>query len=409
MQQILRQLILPALAATSIIMSYDWIRIVATPLFLADGNYHKDMIPLATTVMVVSIVPLLYLYNKTLSKLGPQRTFQVLNLGWILVFVIHYFLISAGVKQATFTLYVLRPIYVMMLIEQVWAYFNTVNNTDTAKIYAGWMMGIVSLSTIASGKYLQFNVNEIGTLNALLIGALFLIPASFIMFYLLRGVKIKSKTKVQSMGLKELKSRPTLYALFFIILLSQVFTGITQFQFDSLVSLEIPKTDDMSSYYAGFYSNINTVAAVIQFILMPLVLSKIFLGYIHIVIPIINFMFAVFILFNPGLQSVMLSLLTFKAIDYSMFKGAKELIYIPLTTEIKYRTKQFIDVFGYRLGTGGFAVFFALIKDFRTDGNWAQLIWDFTYKYSPVLASLTWILLGLLISRHLRKNPKAQR
>ncbi len=407
MPPIFKQLILPALAASSIIMSYDWIRIITTPLFLE--YYEKDLIPLATTLMIVSIVPLLYLYNKTLSKFGAQLTFQFLNIGWILLFILHYFLITAGVKEARFSLYVLRPIYVMMLIEQVWAYFNTVNNLDTAKIYAGWLMGIVSIATILSGKFLQFNVKEIGTLNALLIGSLFLIPASFIMFYLLRGIKIKSKNKIQSMGIKELKSRPTLYALFFIILLSQVFTGITQFQFDSLVSLEIPLTDDRSSYYAGFYSNINIFAAVIQFALMPIVLSKVFLGYIHIVIPIINFLFACFILINPGLQSVMLSLLTFKAIDYSMFKGAKELIYVPLSTEIKYRTKQFIDVFGYRLGTGGFAAFFAFIKPFRMDGNWAQSIWDFAYSYTPILSSITWILLGLLISRQLRKNPKTQR
>ncbi len=407
MPPIFKQLILPALAGSSIIMSYDWIRIVATPIFLED--YEKDLIPLATTLMIISIVPLLYLYNKTLSKFGAQITFQVLNIGWILVFVLHYFLISAGVKQASFSLYVLRPIYVMMLIEQVWAYFNTVNNLDTAKIYAGWMMGIVSIGTILSGKYLQFNVKEIGTLNALLIGSLFLIPASLIMYFLLKGVKIQTKNKIQSMGLKELKSRPTLYALFFIILLSQVFTGITQFQFDSLVSQEIPLTDDRSSYYAGFYANINIFASVIQFILMPIVLSKIFLGHIHIIIPIINFLFACFILLNPGLQSVMLSLLTFKAIDYSMFKGAKELIYIPLTTEIKYRTKQFIDVFGYRLGTGGFAVFFAIIKPLRLDGNWAQIIWDFAYKYSPILSSITWICLGLLISKYLRRNPETQK
>ena len=38
--------------------------------------------------------------------------------------------------------------------------------------------------------------------------------------------------------------------------------------------------------------------------------------------------------------------------DYSIFRGAKELLYIPLSYDAKYRAKELIDVFAYRFGKG---------------------------------------------------------
>ena len=43
----------------------------------------------------------------------------------------------------------------------------------------------------------------------------------------------------------------------------------------------------------------------------------------------------------------------FKALDYSVFKAAKEILYIPLPFAARYRAKEVVDVFGYRLSKGG--------------------------------------------------------
>jgi ATP/ADP translocase len=46
----------------------------------------------------------------------------------------------------------------------------------------------------------------------------------------------------------------------------------------------------------------------------------------------------------------------FKVFDYSLFRGAKELIYMPLDFDSRYRAKEIIDVLGYRTGKGGSAL-----------------------------------------------------
>jgi ATP/ADP translocase len=49
-------------------------------------------------------------------------------------------------------------------------------------------------------------------------------------------------------------------------------------------------------------------------------------------------------------------------IDYSVFRGAKELLYIPLSFDCRYRAKELIDVFGYRFGKGGMSMLIVLLQ-----------------------------------------------
>ena len=51
-----------------------------------------------------------------------------------------------------------------------------------------------------------------------------------------------------------------------------------------------------------------------------------------------------------------LAYMAFKVIDYSVFRAAKELLYIPLSFDRRYRAKELIDVFGYRFGKGGMSL-----------------------------------------------------
>ena len=70
----------------------------------------------------------------------------------------------------------------------------------------------------------------------------------------------------------------------------------------------------------------------------------------------------------------------FKVFDYSLFRGAKELIYMPLDFDSRYRAKELIDVFGYRSAKGG-----------------SGLAVVFLQKLGVVMSSY-YLLIGLLVS-----------
>jgi AAA family ATP:ADP antiporter len=91
----------------------------------------------------------------------------------------------------------------------------------------------------------------------------------------------------------------------------------------------------------------------------------------------------------------------FKAFDYSLFRAAKEILYIPLSFDERYRAKEFIDVFGYRCSKGGISLFAAL-------GQRLGLIVEATYGALALMASALWVVLAWRLVKSLDSVRKAR-
>ena len=102
-----------------------------------------------------------------------------------------------------------------------------------------------------------------------------------------------------------------------------------------------------------FWSNVNGASFVLQFALVPLLLRILPLRVIHGGIPIIHLAASVALLLFPSLSVGAMAFLIFKALDYSLFRAAKEILYIPLPFDARYRVKEFNDAFIYRASKGG--------------------------------------------------------
>jgi AAA family ATP:ADP antiporter len=64
----------------------------------------------------------------------------------------------------------------------------------------------------------------------------------------------------------------------------------------------------------------------------------------------------------PSVLTVGAAFFLFKAFDYSLFRAAKEVLYVPLSFGERYRAKEIIDVFGYRTGKGASSVGIAVLQ-----------------------------------------------
>ena len=95
------------------------------------------------------------------------------------------------------------------------------------------------------------------------------------------------------------------------------------------------------------------IALVLQFIGAPILLSWLRYDWINLAIPTVQIATCTWAALEPSLVSTGAAFMTFKAIDYSLFRAAKEILYIPLSFDARYRSKELIDVFGYRFGKGG--------------------------------------------------------
>jgi AAA family ATP:ADP antiporter len=137
---------------------------------------------------------------------------------------------------------------------------------------------------------------------------------------------------------------------------------------------------------------------VLQFVIAPLLLSFVAIRWVHLMLPMIHMAAITMAILDPGIFTVGLAFFLFKAFDYSIFRAAKELLYIPLSFDERYRAKEVIDVLGYRTGKGGSAIIFALLQR-------AGVIMNNYYLAIAFVMTAIWLALVFPLTRSVKSNP----
>src|SRR5439155_20133528 len=88
------------------------------------------------------------------------------------------------------------------------------------------------------------------------------------------------------------------------------------------------------------------------FVAAPLLLRFVPVGAILVAMPVIQAGVTAVSFAHPTLGFAAGAYVVFKMFDYSLFKAAKETLYIPLSYDARYRAKEVVDVLGYRAAKG---------------------------------------------------------
>jgi AAA family ATP:ADP antiporter len=91
---------------------------------------------------------------------------------------------------------------------------------------------------------------------------------------------------------------------------------------------------------------------VLQFVVTPILLWRLPLALVHVALPALHVLAAMALLLRPSLTTGATAFLLFKGCDYSLFRAAKEILYLPLSYDERFRAKSVIDAFAYRCAKG---------------------------------------------------------
>jgi AAA family ATP:ADP antiporter len=190
------------------------------------------------------------------------------------------------------------------------------------------------------------------------------------------------------MGWGLFRDNPTLAYLLAIVLLSQLVAAVLDFKFQGLLSQQFAGAPDEETAFQGkFWGTLNTSVIVLQFAVIPLLMSFVSLRLIHILMPVIHVSAITLALIEPSVWTVGAAFFLFKAFDYSLFRAAKEVLYVPLGFDERYRAKELIDVFGYRTGKGGSSVGIVALQNLGV---------VMSSLYLPIAMAATVLWLGLI-------------
>ena len=330
-------------------------RASANSIFLS--AYTAKFFPVAWLVSVVlnfAIVPFFYRF---LPRLGCVR---MLCLSVMTALSINSFcaLYLKSIHALPFFLYLWKDIFIILMFQQLWSVIHATINSSRAKYLYGIIFGMGGLGSVAGSFITSAFAVSLGSERLLLatIPFYFFTAAAYILAFKARDL-IPEKQNITRMsvdstdvlgGMKLIHKSKFLIFILSIVLSMQVTSTILDYQFSSYLEQAIVIQDLRTAFLGKFFGIVNTVNIALQFFGGYVLVRLLGLERSHLFIPIVLSLFAVGFIAFPTFPFICLYFAHIKAFDYSLFGIIKEMLYIPLKVEEKFKAKAIIDVFVYR-------------------------------------------------------------
>ena len=357
-------------------------------IFIA--HYGMKLYPYAWLATVPLNLIIVTLYNRFLPLLGCFRMFLctiALTMGINALSGLYV----AENSFLSFLLYVWKDIYVLLMFQQLWSVIHTRTEMSKAKYLYGILFGMGGLGAIFGSMVPSFFAVKMGSEHLLFMTVpLYLLFGG--VYYLMlrqggylnnRNLKIASHKTTQ--GLKLIRSSTSLKFILLIVILMQLSTTIMDYQFNTFLHQKFPMQDLRTQFYGRLWAVINTCKLCLQFFATFLLVQFLGLRNSHFVVPGVLLLNATLSLFNPSFSMITYSFGVIKTFDYSIFNIIKEMLYVPLKTDEKFKAKAIIDVFAYRSAKALASLFVIGMQIFY------PLHLPYAFSWGPFSLFLIWI------------------
>ncbi|MEX2604964.1 MAG: Npt1/Npt2 family nucleotide transporter, partial [Gracilimonas sp.] len=203
-----------------------------------------------------------------------------------------------------------------------------------------------------------------------------------------KTVKRKKEKKASFKEIKKALKSPYQLILASVIGLTMITTTFTDFQFKTIAYDSFPVQAELTSFLGTFYAGISLASLAIQVLFSSQIIKRLGLSGAILTRPAGMMIGAILMVFEPVLASIVFLNGFDNATRYSIDKTGRELLFLPLSQNIKEQTKVFIDIFVDRFSRGlGGVVLLGFI--FFLDVS----VYSLTYLVIALLAC--WIILGV--------------
>lgn len=386
----IRRLSLLACTYLFIVGTYWLMRPLKDALFMRIVG--KCYLPYAKIASVLIMIPLILIYSKLVDLVQKHRLFYIIFLFYAILFLgIAYFVAHPTIGLANpvldkgrilgWVIYLSIESFGSLAVALFWSFVASTNDTNSAKKgYALIICGAQIGSVV--GPLLARMASVIGVTTLLLVVVCGIMIVPFLVSYFVKNYSkfapeciIKdsdaSTKQIDAStgpieGLRLLLSKPYLLGILGLITLYEIIGTIIDYQMKFLADGICPSVETLTELLGayGFYANL--LALVISLIGTSFLIRRLGLIFSLILFPTLVGFLVLFVWINPSLYSFFVAMIMLKGFSYALNKPCVEIMYIPTSSDIKFKAKSWIDVFGSRFAKSFGAAINAIFVDMST-------------------------------------------
>ena len=379
------------------LFSYEIARPTIKTLF--QQSYGAENEPWAWIGMGFAVTVVVMLYGRAAQKLS-LNALGVRSILWIIaVFLILTAGVTLEVPGAVFALYIWKDIYIVLIIELFWSFANSSLRFGSAK----WLYGVFCFlggigAALGGTVTIQLAEMDFGLVNSLMFVLLPLILCAICPRFCPQVARRTAEEKPSfSAGFQTVKNSDYLGLLLAVIVLSQVCITLVDYDFSVLFQTLYSDASARQAELSEVYRWINLSAMGLQLITGVILVILRLQGTLIMIPSVLGASIALF-LFAPALGLSLASIMVFtkiasKAMDYSIFRATKELLYLPLSIKERVEGKAVVDVMGYRVAKAGASALVLFVTPIVTVPYISSMM-------ALVVAAIWCVLVVRLVSRH---------
>ncbi|MDP2915565.1 MAG: Npt1/Npt2 family nucleotide transporter [Candidatus Aminicenantes bacterium] len=400
---------------------------------LRDANFLDDLkaenLPYAYLSAILIAVAVSF-HAKLQSRFSRRRLLLSSLVFFILTSLLFWALFSMPDhwKGLALIYWMWANLFVVALTTQFWFLVNDVFNPREAKRLIGFFGSGGILGGIAGNLLLGFLAKPETSHRLLLASTAFLCTCLVVVSLIFSWLKANEdryaaapdrdpkagRKEPRRVGLgdsfRSVRSDAYLRLMAWVVLATGIVSTFIDWQSKSLIELSPAAKANYASFFGRFNAGILVFAFLFQLILTSRFINRFGIRTGLLIYPVIILLCSVGIGVLPTLGFAIALKGSDKALSYSINQSSRELLYIPVLPEMKYRAKVFIDMFLNRFSkaVGGVIllglIYLAQRRPFAAIG-FEPIVW---VSFASGAFVLVWIVLNAKISRAYVREVKGQ-
>ncbi len=385
--------------------SYNIVKPVTRSQFIS--SLGADNLPWVQFGAGMLIGVLMQVYTRAIAAVPRRWTIPVTQAGMIVLLVTFWVLFTqVGSEWVSVGFYLFGLILGILLISQFWTLANDIYDPRQAKRLFGLIGGGSSLGGATGAALTAGLVQSLGTTTMLLVSAAIMFVCLLIVVRIIRTNDKAGQSDASKTGEEEgvsggealalLRGSRHLQIIALVITFAAIGAAIIEQQLNMATAEAkgASNTDGITAFLAQVTVYLSLIGLFIQVALTSRIHRLLGIGFALLILPVSLgasglLMLSVGALWTTGLARVLDT-----SLRYTVDKTTREILFLPLPADVKYRAKPFIDVTVDRLSKGaGALLILVLIKPWGFALSWRQL------SYASLAIMALWVFFALRARR----------